>query len=151
MTKNDVDALESIQAQFGASLLEVRQTTSTSGILMELGLPKISYLIHKRKLKYWRRLCALPDESWAKQALLECHKGIRMNGPEFCRLPGVSIPVKPTWSTSYLREIEQIICLYDLQLLPMLTEGLDKHSWNVMSDKLQSQECTNIIKDIIER
>ena len=99
INKKDVDALESIQAHFGASLLEVSQSTSTSGILMELGLPKITYLIHKRKLKYWRRLCSLPDDSWAKHALLECHKGIQSNGPEFCRLPDVSVPMNPTWST----------------------------------------------------
>ena len=151
MNKKDIDAMESIQAQFGASLIGVRHSTSTSGILMELGLPKISYLIHKRKLKFWRRLCVLPEENWAKQALLECHNGIPKNGPQLCLLPGASVPVKSTWSASYMREIDKIISCYDLQHLPMLTEGAEKHSWTAISNKLQNYECNGIVKDIIDK
>ena len=40
MNNEDIDKMDSTQAMFGASLIGVRHSTSASGVLMELGLPK---------------------------------------------------------------------------------------------------------------
>ena len=149
MNNEDIDKMESTQAMFGASLIGVRHSTSASGVLMELGLPKISFLVHLRKLKFWRRLCALPEENWAKQAFLECHKGAHGKNP--CLIPDVNIPSKPVWSSSYVREMNKIIDKYNLQNVPFLQGGFNKDVWKNIYKILLNCEKGAIIQDIIAK
>ena len=145
----EIKDMESTQAQFGASIMGVRHSTSSSGILMELGLPKISYRIHLRKLKFWRRLITLPEENWARQAFLECHKGTARDKPRLCLLPNIPAPAKPTWSSSYVRDMNKIINLYNLQSLPNLTGVDGKDLWESITKALRDHEEKTIVNDIV--
>ena len=92
----DLEALDSVQRSFAADLLGVPRSTSGVGVLRELGWRKISTIIKERKLIFWTRLSALPDNNLAKKALED----------------SFSLWAEPAsrqkWKSSYMSEILEI-------------------------------------------
>ena len=94
LKSEDLTKLDSIQAEFIASLLGVSKSCSHVGLLKELNWVPISSYIMKMKLKYWVRLCSLPEQSWAKKAWMECSAAIN--------------ETKGAWKSDYREEIKNI-------------------------------------------
>ena len=100
LTKSILTDLDSIQASFAADLMGVSRSSSHTGILREMGWGEISTTITKRKLIYWSHLAALDDANWAKKTLNEC--------------ASTASPHRGGWSSSYRKEIQDILISYKL-------------------------------------
>ena len=92
VNKQILSQLDSIQATFAADLMGVNRSASHVGILREFGWNPISSLVMERKLQYWARLSGLSDDTWAKQALLECMSA--------------QYPCTGAWRSAYRQEIQ---------------------------------------------
>jgi hypothetical protein len=134
-TKKSIEDLESVQAQMGAFIIGVSNSSAHVGICMELGWPSIRSRIFERKIKYFHRLTNLADNLLVKKVLNEC---LEVNRPS----PLVILlgkDQKNNWNSKYEREIMDII---ECCKIPTLNPG--KEGRITIKDQISAWEQSNV-------
>ena len=106
--------LETIQSTFLAHLLGQRVSVSHAALRKETGVQPIAQIVSKMKLNYWNHLTKAPKNTWLEAAYRECFplKDQPVNQATVNQT-NPSQTVKPSWKSSYAKEINEIMTNID--------------------------------------